>query len=200
MALETHDTTEPAPGELWRVQRLVNTLDLEDGTDDLADPLALASWLVSHGLSEAGETFDDEDAARVRSFREALRRLLLSHNGGALDLAAVDALDAAARLSPIVVGFAPDGSPRLSGSGSGASAVLGRVLAIIARADAEGTWARLKICPADECLWAFYDFSRNHSRTWCSMSVCGNRSKARTYRRRSGTEKAHLEGETRGLS
>jgi predicted RNA-binding Zn ribbon-like protein len=59
-----------------------------------------------------------------------------------------------------------------------------RLLAVIARADAEGSWERMKICPADDCLWAFYDFSRNHSRTWCDMSVCGNRAKARTYRER----------------
>ena len=49
---------------------------------------------------------------------------------------------------------------------------------------AEGSWARLKACPADNCLWAFYDETKNRSGTWCSMSVCGNRTKARAYRRR----------------
>ncbi len=62
--------------------------------------------------------------------------------------------------------------------------LIGRALAIIARAAADGTWERLKVCPADDCRWAFYDFSRNHSRTWCSMSSCGNRAKARSYRSR----------------
>jgi predicted RNA-binding Zn ribbon-like protein len=52
------------------------------------------------------------------------------------------------------------------------------------RAQADGTWPRLKACPADACGWAFYDRSRNHSRTWCDMSVCGNRAKARSYRAR----------------
>ena len=44
-------------------------------------------------------------------------------------------------------------------------------------------WERLKACP--QCGWSFYDYSRNRSATWCSMSLCGNRLKTRAYRRRS---------------
>lgn len=41
---------------------------------------------------------------------------------------------------------------------------------------------RLKICP--NCGWLFLDRSRNRSRAWCDMAVCGNRAKAsRHYRR-----------------
>ncbi|MGH3007295.1 MAG: CGNR zinc finger domain-containing protein, partial [Gaiellaceae bacterium] len=43
---------------------------------------------------------------------------------------------------------------------------------------------RLKACRAEDCRWAFYDRARNRSRHWCSMAVCGNRTKARTFRRR----------------
>jgi predicted RNA-binding Zn ribbon-like protein len=49
----------------------------------------------------------------------------------------------------------------------------------------DGSWPRLKACAADNCQWAFYDHSRNHSRVWCSMDVCGNREKVRSYRERS---------------
>jgi predicted RNA-binding Zn ribbon-like protein len=49
---------------------------------------------------------------------------------------------------------------------------------------ADGSWERLKVCPADDCLWAFYDRSRNRSRRWCDMEVCGNRAKVRGYRER----------------
>jgi predicted RNA-binding Zn ribbon-like protein len=120
----------------------------------------------------------------VIAFREALRRLLLTHNGGELDPAAVDTLDAVARDARVEVGFGADGVPHLEPCGHGANAALGRLLAVIARAETDGTWARLKTCPADDCMWAFYDFSRNRSRTWCTMAVCGNRVKARAYRRR----------------
>jgi predicted RNA-binding Zn ribbon-like protein len=49
---------------------------------------------------------------------------------------------------------------------------------------ADDTWNRLKACRLDNCQWAFYDTSKNRSRTWCSMKVCGNRAKARAYRER----------------
>jgi predicted RNA-binding Zn ribbon-like protein len=48
----------------------------------------------------------------------------------------------------------------------------------------DGTWARVKACRAEDCRWAFYDFSRNRSGTWCDMAVCGNRAKVRAYRAR----------------
>jgi predicted RNA-binding Zn ribbon-like protein len=172
-----HDVNAPAPGELRVVQELVNTRDIEAGTDELD-----SAWLESEGLS-AGP-LSDQDVARVELFREALRPLLLAHNGASVDPAALAALEALAGSAAVVVGFGADGAPVMGAVGAGADAVLARVLAIIARADAQGTWERLKACPADDCHWAFYDFSRNHSRTWCDMKVCGNRAKARAYRRR----------------
>ncbi|NJR13323.1 MAG: hypothetical protein HC779_02360 [Phyllobacteriaceae bacterium] len=39
--------------------------------------------------------------------------------------------------------------------------------------------ARLKACPA--CGWLFLDRSKNRSRAWCDMTVCGNRAKARRF-------------------
>ncbi|WEX78508.1 CGNR zinc finger domain-containing protein [Sinorhizobium numidicum] len=45
---------------------------------------------------------------------------------------------------------------------------------------------RLKICP--NCEWLFLDRSRNRSRTWCDMAVCGNRTKARRHYRRNKEE------------
>jgi predicted RNA-binding Zn ribbon-like protein len=44
---------------------------------------------------------------------------------------------------------------------------------------------RLKICP--NCGWLFLDRSKNKSRAWCDMAVCGNRAKARLhYQRKKG--------------
>jgi predicted RNA-binding Zn ribbon-like protein len=43
-------------------------------------------------------------------------------------------------------------------------------------------------CGAKNCRWLFLDRSRNHSRRWCDMRLCGNRSKAQRFyaRTRSG--------------
>jgi predicted RNA-binding Zn ribbon-like protein len=39
--------------------------------------------------------------------------------------------------------------------------------------------ARIRICA--HCGWLFLDRSRNRSRVWCDMTVCGNRTKARRH-------------------
>jgi len=59
---------------------------------------------------------------------------------------------------------------------------LGEVTAITLKAMLDGTWPRLKVCR--KCEWAFYDYSKNRSGSWCSMQLCGNRLKTRAYRSR----------------
>lgn len=49
------------------------------------------------------------------------------------------------------------------------------------------TTERMKIC--SHCGWLFLDRSRNRSRMWCDMAVCGNRIKARRFYER------HRQGE-----
>jgi predicted RNA-binding Zn ribbon-like protein len=66
----------------------------------------------------------------------------------------------------------------------GVDALFARILSAVATAQETGEWQRLKVCTSNECLWAFYDRSRNRSRHWCSMDVCGNRAKTRSYRAR----------------
>jgi predicted RNA-binding Zn ribbon-like protein len=66
----------------------------------------------------------------------------------------------------------------------GIDGALGRVVAIVFRSMADGTWERLKACREGDCEWAFYDWSKNRSGAWCDMAVCGNRAKARAYRER----------------
>jgi predicted RNA-binding Zn ribbon-like protein len=43
---------------------------------------------------------------------------------------------------------------------------------------------RVRGCEADTCRWLFLDTSKNHTRRWCKMKVCGNRMKARRYQAR----------------
>jgi len=43
--------------------------------------------------------------------------------------------------------------------------------------------SRVRLCSAEDCDWLFLDQSKNRSRRWCDMSVCGNRSKVRRFRR-----------------
>jgi predicted RNA-binding Zn ribbon-like protein len=47
-----------------------------------------------------------------------------------------------------------------------------------------GTLGRVRACDADTCRWLFLDTSKNHTRRWCNMKVCGNRMKARRFQAR----------------
>lgn len=62
------------------------------------------------------------------------------------------------------------------------------LLAAVARSGAEliaeGTNARLRLCGNPKCGLFFYDNSRTRRRRWCSMAVCGNRSKVAAFARK----------------
>jgi predicted RNA-binding Zn ribbon-like protein len=183
VSTEEHDP-KAAPGELDHIRQFVNTFDLETREEELGDPAGLAAWLSERGLLTGDETLSDAGVRRAQSMREALRKLLLANNGDELDPDAVDSLNAAAESAELVVHFDPSGAGQLAPAKPGIDGALGRLLAIVFRSMADGTWQRLKACPDHDCEWAFYDHSKNRSATWCSMRVCGNRAKARTYRER----------------
>lgn len=48
---------------------------------------------------------------------------------------------------------------------------------------------RVRACGADTCRWLFLDTSKNHTRRWCNMKVCGNRMKARRFQTRHAAER-----------
>jgi predicted RNA-binding Zn ribbon-like protein len=177
------------PGDLLLVQELVNSFDVEANTDEIREVARLGAWLTSRGLvseTEAG-ALGAPDVVRVANFREALRGLLRVNHGEQLDAAAAAVLHAEASRPLLCVHIDADGSVRLTPSGEGVDRVVARLLAAIAQGDVEGSWRRLKVCADDTCAVAFYDSSRNASRAWCSMAVCGNRAKARRHRRRAST-------------
>jgi len=48
----------------------------------------------------------------------------------------------------------------------------------------EGPLGAIRICEGRECGWLFLDTSRNRTRRWCDMRICGNRAKARRHHER----------------
>jgi predicted RNA-binding Zn ribbon-like protein len=181
-----HENPNAAPGDLELVRNFVNTLDIESGYDQLATPADLLRWLSTNGLVDQGE-----DGAELRAASKVFQRAIQLREGLRLELAAHDdekrpartALSAAARDLKLLVEFGPDG-PALVAAEQGPAAGLATLLGIVHAAAVDGTWERLKVCENEDCQWAYYDHSRNRSGKWCAMAVCGNRMKARTYRRR----------------
>jgi predicted RNA-binding Zn ribbon-like protein len=182
---------QEAPGELERVRAFLNTADLEEQTDQLSDPRALASWLVDQGLAPSTASASQGDFDHAVEVREALRALLLAHNGIAAPDQTGATLDAAARRAKLQLRFDRGGSARLEPDAGGIDGALGRLLAIVHGAIGDRSWNRLKACRDESCHWAFYDHTKNRSGAWCTMEVCGNRAKARTYRERRATATTH---------
>jgi len=178
---------QEAPGELEHVRAFVNTIDLEEGTEELSGRDELAGWLVHHELAPAGLVATSADVEHAVGLREALRAVLVAHNADGFvhgDVGA--ALDRAAARSELRLRFDKTGSGTLEPEAGGVDGALGRMLAIVHRSAADGTWSRLKACRDETCEWAFYDHTKNRSGAWCNMAVCGNRAKARAYRERRG--------------
>ena len=177
-----------APGELALVQAFINShydLEFDHGADLFATPASLAAWLGRHG--ESGQELTCSDVERAVALREGLRALAIDP----VESAPVSELNGAAAGAALEVRFGA-GGPRLIPVGPTAlDRMVGSVLAITARAIADGTWSRLKICPGENCGWAFFDGSRNLSGRWCSMRVCGGRAKARSHYHRHRNRPRH---------
>jgi predicted RNA-binding Zn ribbon-like protein len=177
--------SQQIPHSLELVIDFVNTLDPDEHTDALATREGLASWLGDRQLLPPGAgTPGEAERRQAVRLREAVRALMLEHNGGHHDEGAAGELERVARAGELGVHFDVGGAARMGPAGGGVAGALAALLVPVAEASRDGTWQRVKACRDDGCLWAFYDRSRNRSGVWCDMAVCGNRAKVRAYRSR----------------
>jgi predicted RNA-binding Zn ribbon-like protein len=86
--------------------------------------------------------------------------------------------------------MAHDRQPALQPAGAGAERAIAIMLGIVYDAISAGTWSRLRACRKSSCRFAYYDRSKNRSRAWCDMAVCGNREKAQRRRSRERHERS----------
>lgn len=176
------------PAHVALLRSFLNTRDLEDDSDRLADVPGLRSWLREQGLLDAQQEPTPADVGLALSLRDGLRAAAAAHP----DEPGPDhgPLEAAAAALPLRVRFV-SGRPALVPVQQGVPGALASVLVALTEAVADGSWDRVKLCAADDCRWSFFDVSKNRSRTWCDMAVCGNRRKSKAYReRRRGTADA----------
>jgi predicted RNA-binding Zn ribbon-like protein len=170
------------PEQLHLVESFANSVDVDTAQDDLDSPARFGRWLAAHGFP--GVEPGKEELALAVAVRAALRDELIAHHDHLASSEARARLDGFAERIPLRASFDGAGPAGLVPAGQGVTAMLGAVLAAIVLAEREGGWHRLKICREETCQRVFFDKSKNQSKTWCSMQVCGNRSKTRTYRDR----------------
>ena len=180
----------PAPGRLAFVQAFLNTFwDLDgDGSEAWITPGAYRAWLRARGFDGAATSAGDLD--RALELRTALRALCRANHDDGDAPAALATLDRIAHAVAPAAALAPSlRTGALDPAGDGPDAACALALGIVFAARADGTFARLKACPHAHCGWAFYDSSRNRSGQWCSMRICGNRTKGEAFRRRNSSRR-----------
>ena len=163
---------------LQTIEEFLNTLDERTfrrhgeshvAGEQLTSPQALSDWLAARGLAAAGTELRPADLTAATALRRAIRQAL---TGTATALESY----------PLRLGPDPSGGLRLVARSE--RPWLDVIIETVAKSVAGGDWKRLKFCAAPDCRWAFHDTSRSGQGRWCSMEVCGNRHKTRTYRER----------------
>jgi predicted RNA-binding Zn ribbon-like protein len=178
----------PAPPPLNLVQDFVNTEIPDFAHDDLATPAQLDAWLRSRGLLHEERRAGADVFVAARELRGVLRTLALLNTSGASPDESVRAgFDSAIADVALRAELASDGRVLLTAAGESPFRALAAIVAVVVEAEAIGSWRRMKACRKKGCGWLFFDSSRNCSSSWCSMSICGNRVKTTTYRRRRST-------------
>ncbi|MHB8596168.1 MAG: CGNR zinc finger domain-containing protein [Ktedonobacteraceae bacterium] len=191
MTTMSGEQSKTAPGQLALIQALVNTQygQARRAHVELTTPEQLRAWLVAHRLLAEGLPVTEGDFRRVVQMREALRSFLRMNTGVEDTAVQIELLNTLASNAPLTVRFQQNGLPELKPDIAGVDGVIAHLIGIVFTAMIDGAWERLKVCRNERCQKAFYDTSKNRSGSWCSMTGCGSRFKARVYRQRHGTER-----------
>jgi predicted RNA-binding Zn ribbon-like protein len=178
------EVLEPAPPDLDVLQAFLNSWDRLVEHEELDSPQALAAWLVRWRLASEKLELTEDDLEHVLRVREALLGLAQCNAGIEVPEWITTRLDRAAVDAPVQLRFQTGGTALFQPSKEGLAGALGRLLLLVARAQRDGQWSRLKTCRGKECRRVFYDSSPNRSRIWCSKDLCGGRYQMRAIRRR----------------
>lgn len=146
----------------------------------LATSHDLARWFVVAGLTDHPPPISARELQAARALREGLRPALLASDGRRIAEIAHGWLDDA----PGRLCVEPETlQPRFTPAAQTSCCLL--VAAVLDALDlVRESPGRVRECAAEHCPVVYLDTSRNRSRRWCSMEVCGARAKASTYYRR----------------
>jgi predicted RNA-binding Zn ribbon-like protein len=148
--------------------------------DYFADLEGVQVWLEEVGIPQGAASLEEIRAALL-PVRQAIKTLLYTPE----NLPARAVLNHALALGRLGLTFGPQGVEETLEVADAARAgwlVARNYLELIAnQAD------RIRKCANSKCVRYFLDTTRNHSRQWCSMQLCGAREKSkRHYQKRLG--------------
>jgi predicted RNA-binding Zn ribbon-like protein len=163
----------PLPGEPLALD-LLNTqwVSAEGPADLLATPEGTRAWLAAVGLAAAPARGTQEALMQAR---QAIRDVVSGRDGAA------DRLNAVLGHGRLRLSLGPDLTPEQAletDEPAWRPAVMAAANLLDLLRQAPG---RIRPCQHPACVLWFYDTTRNGTRRWCSMAVCGNRAKARRH-------------------
>ena len=171
-------------GRLWI--DLLNTTMCSGGDvrDLIAGPEGISAWLAAAGMAPDGAA---RGGAEMRELREQLRSTVdVLRIGAPPPAALIGAINA--KLAQVSVRLRLEASAtgfRLAEQfDAGAAGPCGVIAADFARFIGEIEPERLRRCSNPACTMVFYDTSKNKTRRWCTMAICGNRDKVARFRAR----------------
>jgi predicted RNA-binding Zn ribbon-like protein len=165
-----------------------------DPEDDLPNYTAFISWAYDAGVLTESETKQLKRTSKgqhastmrvIRNFRDSIFRTFSSAAAGkraqSNDLEVINQLQHSAILhSRIAVNHSAYHRMWIDEKHN-----LQAPLWPIAKSAAElllhPDLKHVRLCSGNNCTWLFVDLSKNHSRRWCEMRVCGNRQKSRQH-------------------
>jgi predicted RNA-binding Zn ribbon-like protein len=182
------------PDELANLYDFANSLDVRHFThhgvqhlqsDELEGPRELGAWMSQRGLLWSGAKITPAMFDMAVQLRSSVRTYLEIDPAERRKIGdAVRSLNKAMRLFPLVAEARNDGVIALRAGRDDALAGLSVVVAEMYDGSVRGALDRLKMCAAQECRRVFFDRSKPATRRWCMSTLCGNRTKTRTYRAR----------------
>jgi predicted RNA-binding Zn ribbon-like protein len=182
------------PDELANLYDFANSLDVRHFThhgvqhlqgDELAGPRELGGWMARRGLLFTGAKITPAMFGTALQLRASVRDYLQCDPADRRkDRDAVRSLNRSLKLFPLVPRAQIDRGMVLGAAREDALAGLSTISAELYDGSVRGTLDRLKMCAAEECRRVFFDRSKPATRRWCMSTLCGNRTKTRTYRER----------------
>jgi predicted RNA-binding Zn ribbon-like protein len=156
------------------------------GGGRLYDRLEVEGWrrwfLTRCGLSDRLR-FDAQTRQELVGVRGLLRRLLESgHKPGDHDVAQLNRYLVGSSLWWKFTRAGQGFDLSLRWNNFGWPALMAAVTASYARLVVDGGIERVHVCTNPDCSFMFYEDSRNGSRRWCDVTICGNLIKVRRRR------------------
>ncbi|AEI39356.1 CGNR zinc finger domain-containing protein [Paenibacillus mucilaginosus] len=159
--------------------------------DRLDQPEWIRKWQEAHGLAveRLPDALQLEALKRLRSLMQSMVKLLAAEEP--VPELLIEELNQVMEGGPVLRRLVWNGEQyrvRLEAQRSTWEAVMAETAASLARTLAEGDPTRIRICENRDCLWIYYDDTRNRSKRYCDDKLCGNLMKVRRFRAKKKAE------------